>query len=499
MGIWVLIQKDLLVLSRDRLTLAFLFILPVAMILVLGLLVEDTLFATSEDRMLVSMLVLDQGNGVEGKSWGRIAAEDFELAPNLKLELLSSLEQARKLVQEHKRPAVIVLHSGFSDKINQCSFLKDGINPFHRDGVFLEKLDVEVLKDLKQPASAAIMQQVAQVSLLRVVLPYMIGKAFEKLGDPAFIELLGSEVSLPVPPALRLLIPKEKLTLGELLELAAAGKVKMMNDYRENVGAGIQNALSRQFRNYNLTGKTWASLTKSPPSSQDEPAPLGSVLPKKSLIRFQVFVPSLTVLFAFGLIFVSGWNLLAEVSQGTLLRLFSSRLSTLEIFLGKILPTMLMAFFQIGFLVLVGVLFLGIQIGEVGFSHGYRLALVGAFLFALSLCVASISTFVGLVSKNETHLMLFGGVIFLFFGILGGCVFPWEIMPDYSKSISFLTPQGWALDGFRELLAWKGQESFHSHIFFNSCLVLLLIGGCISLISLAVLVRMRKGVWGQFQ
>src|SRR5262249_28505683 len=51
----------------------------------------------------------------------------------------------------------------------------------------------------KQPGQAAIIQQVAQVSLLRVILPYMIGKAFLKLSEATFIERLGQAVNLPVP------------------------------------------------------------------------------------------------------------------------------------------------------------------------------------------------------------------------------------------------------------------------------------------------------------
>ena len=47
----------------------------------------------------------------------------------------------------------------------------DGLNPFHRDGVYLEKVHVDFLSDSMQPGASSIIEQVAQVSLLRVVLP----------------------------------------------------------------------------------------------------------------------------------------------------------------------------------------------------------------------------------------------------------------------------------------------------------------------------------------
>ena len=86
----------------------------------------------------------------------------------------------------------------FSDRVERCSFLTDGINPFHRDGVKIETLDVEVLEDPTQETAAAIIDQVAQGSLLRVVMPWMIGRAFEKIGDPAFLDVLGKEKQFPV-------------------------------------------------------------------------------------------------------------------------------------------------------------------------------------------------------------------------------------------------------------------------------------------------------------
>ena len=80
-------------------------------------------------------------------------------------------------IRKHKVAAVLVFKSGFSDRINHCSFLADpgGINPFHRDGVYLDRIDAELLSDPKQPGAAAIIDQVAQVSLIRVILPWMIG------------------------------------------------------------------------------------------------------------------------------------------------------------------------------------------------------------------------------------------------------------------------------------------------------------------------------------
>ena len=61
-------------------------------------------------------------------------------------------------------------------------YMLDGINPFYRDGIRFAALEVEVLRDPTQQQASAIIDGMAQSSMLRIVLPWMIGRAFEKIG-----------------------------------------------------------------------------------------------------------------------------------------------------------------------------------------------------------------------------------------------------------------------------------------------------------------------------
>src|SRR5207249_1622334 len=174
----------------------------------------------------------------------------------------------------------------FSRRVQQSSFLAQGINPFYRDGVKLDELDAQLLTDPTQLTASSIIQQVAQVSLLRVVLPWMIGRAFEKLAEPAFMSMLAEEV------------PGGKLLPAQM---------------KASLGSGVQGALKRLFPKYNLTGKTWAALTKSEPKKdggagagvyhEDGLGPL-----RRGAIRYQLLVLSYTVMFAFFLFLPVGWR-----------------------------------------------------------------------------------------------------------------------------------------------------------------------------------------------
>ena len=78
----------------------------------------------------------------------------------------------------------------------------------------------------------------------------MIGKAFERLSDPDFIEILARNVVLPVPPVFRAVFPGGKVNLSELLRLGAGGNAQLERQYRARAGEGVQGAISEQFARY---------------------------------------------------------------------------------------------------------------------------------------------------------------------------------------------------------------------------------------------------------
>src|SRR5262249_34956809 len=139
--------------------------------------------------------------------------KDLLQTAGIRLEYLRTREEAKRLVEDSEVAAVLVFGPRFSETVARCSFLAGGLKPFYRDGVKIrldppeepeagesgaehdpDMLDVELLWDPTQRTAMSMTRQVAQVTLLRVVLPWMIGRAFDRIGDPAFMEMLGKEV-----------------------------------------------------------------------------------------------------------------------------------------------------------------------------------------------------------------------------------------------------------------------------------------------------------------
>ena len=491
MPIWTLAKKELRLLLRDRRAAIILLVLPLIFILVLGLLLRESFGQKSDDRVRVTVLDLDRGPcGLPGhKKWSEVVIADLAETGGIKVETLTSLEEAKHLIDYRKRAAVLVFKPDFSEKTTQCSFLVDGINPFHRDGVYLERIGVELLQDTKQPAQSAVVEQVAQVSLLRVLLPWMIGRAFEKLSEEKFIEMLGNNVKLPLPERFKdLLVKVMKLELdpktgharlNDLLRVAAADNPEKMAEYRRKVGQGVKESLSEQFAKYDLTGKTWASLTKAvgPPRQEGAAATPyqsqdGSGLFKRGAQRYQVLVPSYTVMFAFFLVLNVGWVFVSERQRGTLKRLRAAPITRGELLLGKLVPYFLLSLGQGAFLLVAGRLLFGMRWGPEAWSWFHQLLFIAPVVFTTSLAAMGLALLVAAVARTEMQVALYGAVPVLVLALVGGCVLPREMMPEQAQTISLLTPQGWALEAYRELVDVNPTAEPNAAIIFRACGVL---------------------------
>jgi ABC-type multidrug transport system permease subunit len=294
------------------------------------------------------------------------------------------------------------------------------VNPLFRDGVDLEQLDAHLLRDPTQLTAASIIEQVGQVTMLRVVLPWMIGRAFEKIGN--------------------------------------------------QLGRIVQNALKQMFPNYELTGKTWAALTRSEPRDDQgaevttyEP-PSGSGLLGRGAQRYQTLVPSYTVMFAYFLVLTVGWMFVAERRQGTLKRLRAAPLSRSQILLGKLLPCLFLSIGQGLFLLAAGKLVFGM-------SWGAEPWLLVPVVLATSLSAMGLALLVSSMARTEAQVAIYGTLLVLVLAGVSGCLMgDRDLMPEAMQQLSLVTPQAWALVAYKQLLA--NARAPNAEIVWQACAAL---------------------------
>ena len=444
MSIWTLAKKDLRLLLRDTRAAIILLTMPLVFIVVLGMALGDP-----DERLHI--FIVDEDTGLPpnpgpypGKRWADVVRDDLEKTAGIQVEMIASRPEAERLVRLGKRTCVLVFGPDFSKLVHNCSFLDDrflegepGINPFFRDGVDLKTLDVDVIRDPKQPLAASIVEQVAQVSLLRVVMPWMIGKAFDKISDKQFINEMGQRVEFTLP------IGGKRKWLGML-----------DNKGKAEVGEGVQDSLQEMFKKYNLRAKNWESLTKSEEKSDNRPPPsiLNMSGGDRRAQRFQLLVPGYTVMFAFFLVLTVGWLFVSERRQGTLQRLRAAPLTRGQILVGKLIPCYIVSLIQGFFLILAGRFLFDMHWGP-------KPLMLIPVVATTSLAAVGLSVLVASVARSESQVSIYGTLLVLVLGGLSGCLMPRYLMPEQMQQFAQFTPHAWALDAYQELLLDNPQLS----------------------------------------
>jgi ABC-type transport system involved in cytochrome c biogenesis permease component len=432
---WTIAAKDLRLLLRDPRAAVILLLMPVVLILVLGLAIGDAFGKKPDDRIRITVVNLDKGSekdaaGFPPKRWSEIVLDDLSASADIKVELIETREEAMDLVRRGQRSAVIVFEPEFGDKVHRCSFVGEPfkfnhINPLYRDGLNIQKVGVTILRDPTQPVATAVIEQVAQVTLVRVIIPWMIGQAFEQIGTKPFMDKMEKYI-----PALVLAYPVIS---------------------REKLGAGIQKGIKGYFSEYDFTAKTWAGLTNSdPPPPRDANVSAyqadGSGVIKRGAARYQVLVPSYTVTFAFFLVLTTGWLFVAERRHGTMARLRAAPISRGQILLGKVIPCLAVSLFQGVFLLIAGRLVFGMNWGAMP-------GLLIPVVVCTSLAAVGLSVLVAGVSRTETQVAVYGTLLVLVLAGVSGSLMPRDLMPEEMRQFSKATPHAWALEAYGQLLA----------------------------------------------
>ena len=234
----------------------------------------------------------------------------------------------------------------------------------------------------------------------------------------------------------------QKIAFGEVLTPAV----------RKQVGPKVQDQVGELFSNYNFRAKTWADLVKSEARQGNDASrsayrdTSGTGFLNRGAVRYQVLVPSYTVMFAFFLVLSVGWLFVAERKHGTLARLRAAPLTRGQILMGKLLPCLAVSLIQGFFLLLAGRIIFGM-------TWGSRPELLLAVVVCTSVAAVGLAVLVASIARTETQVAVYGTLLVLVLGGVSGSLMPRDLMPEKMKTVSLATPHAWALDAYAQLLA----------------------------------------------
>lgn len=166
-------------------------------------------------------------------------------------------------------------------------------------------------------------------------------------------------------------------------------------------------------------------------------------------------VPAWTV---FAMFFVSipvSTTMISERKQKTLMRLRTLNVSSTVFYLAKLLPYLLVNYCQLFLILIIGVFVLPLLGGQ---ALSMNISLPGLLAICTSTSVAALgfAALIATVSTTTEQATIYSGVGSIIFGALGGIMVPTFIMPPMMQNIALVSPMGWSLQGFLDIVLRGG-------------------------------------------
>lgn len=252
--------------------------------------------------------------------------------------------------------------------------------------------------------------------------------------------------AVPSADHVRAEVAREDALAGLVVPVDPALPIELAIDLGASpaVRGPIQAALS------GAVGRALAPATSAVlPPPLEERTPPGLAKPLRGVSSFQLTVPGNAVLFGFFIALTVGMAFAGERRTGTWRRLLAAPVPRWKALVATLVPYALVGACQLAFLFSIGAL-----------AFGMRVAGSPAALVLLSLALVGCAVCLGLLMASlggsEKQLGGIASVVLLVMGMLGGCMFPRQLMPAFMQKIGLAVPHGWALDGYHTVLVRQG-------------------------------------------
>jgi ABC-2 type transport system permease protein len=395
MKLFSLLKKDLLLLLRDRVEMAVLFLMPLAFIIPISLaLGEGDGYGIRSRSQMLTLTVADYDRGPHAQMLLTTIGESVRIEKTLDAVLLANLGlttdpdcpiedpqtptesplcveiAGREMLKRSWRPAVLIIPEGFSLAVDEG-----------------------------QPVSTLLL--------------------YDPAGDAVQVQQVEGVVK---GATIRLSLEKQVGGgLGQLSQMLALGPESVRESVKEQA-------------------------SQPPPASQQPALRLEKVAPSSfrqiaAPDTYQQTIPGYTVMYVFFIITSLAGSIRSERLIGTFRRLLSAPVSRASLLGGKLLATMVVGLLQVFLLFGVGALLFGLQLGKDPLAF-----------FLLTVALVAAATAIGLAAATTR---LSGGLLaapLIIAALLGGSMFPLDLMPPFLRTLSLAVPHSWALTGYQNLM-----------------------------------------------
>ncbi|MCP4680689.1 MAG: ABC transporter permease [Deltaproteobacteria bacterium] len=200
----------------------------------------------------------------------------------------------------------------------------------------------------------------------------------------------------------------------------------------------------------------------------------------------QQSVPGWTIFALFWIAQLLAINIVGERMTGAYKRILVSPTTRTQYIVGKTIPYLVVNLIQAVFMFGIGVFVLPL-LGCLEIELGNLPAL--AFMtVAISFVASGFGILMASVSKSDSFVATISAALLIIMCVIGGIMVPKFIMPEFMQKMSLYVPQGWAMDGYQNIIV-KG----HGVVDVLPCVgVLVLFGLGFFAVGLVIMKRIEK-------
>ncbi|MEE4196225.1 MAG: ABC transporter permease [Bacteroidales bacterium] len=258
-------------------------------------------------------------------------------------------------------------------------------------------------------------------------------------------------------------------------------EIQLLIDGINGTAASLVNGYSTSVIN-DFNKNILVDLTQMPQIKEMEPVKVNISFWYNPELNYKTYMlPGiLVILVTIVSMFLTAMNIVREKEIGTIEQINVTPIRKHEFIIGKLLPFMIIALFELAFGLFIGKIFFDLPvIGSIPLLFGFTLVYL--------LVVLGIGLFISTISSTQQQVMFITFFFMLVFILMGGIFTPTESMPVWAQKINVLNPFYYFMKVIRMILLKGSGFRDISHDFFS-----LLIYG-IFMLSLSVW-RYRKAV-----
>ncbi len=415
-----LIFKDLKLFFRDKRNLMLSFALPIALISLFALAFGGAGKGSGNTKITLLYSDLDQTYA------SKQAFLIFDSLPNIHLKTMK-LTAAQQAVEKGNESALLIVHQGFADSLNNGA-----------------QLPLEIQYDEAKKIEVGLLQQALIPSLF--TLPFVIGNPKQSMAKRFF----------KMTPNADSLIQNNIQNQSNKLFDAISEGVKIENEKNGNT-LNATNFLSSDIK-----------ITKLIKAKKDN-----------QLGLIQAVAGTAIMMLLFSVVGI-GAGLLEEKQEGTLKRLLYTPLNPIKILFAKMITTNLISLMQLFIMFIFAWLVFGLDI----IAHFPALLIS---ILATSFACSSFGVFLASIAQTRQQVQGLSTLIILVMSALGGSMMPIFFMPELMQKLAVISVNYWSIQSFYDVF-WR---DFHitDQAYLKKIFILILIGTALNFIAFRLFKR----------